>query len=163
MRTHPAVQRGAVDPEQPGSIAEIAGWQAWLSGNGRQVIGYIRCRWCFKRVEFVLELRGIDGFSRIFRREPDDDVTQFPVVAGEAVVFPELQSFRTQFKRCLLDLLRVISAEMVEQDQLVTTQFAQRRDGDREYAEAVVKVAAKCPGPDRIAQGAIGCGGDARA
>jgi len=63
----------------------------------------------------------------------------------------------------LLDLLRVKSAEMVEQDEFVIAQFAQRRDGDREYAEAVVKVAAKCSGPDRIAQVAIGCGDDARA
>ena len=34
---------------------------------------------------------------------------------------------------------------------------------DGEYVQAVVKVGAKCSGPDRIAQVAIGCGDDARA
>ena len=116
----------------------------------------------FQRIQFVLQLRKADGGSGIFCGQPDDDIAQFAGIAGKAVLFPALQRLRVQFKRRLFDLLRIISTEMGEQQQFVLPQFAQRRDQNREYIQAVIQVAAECAGFYRIAQIAVGCGDDAR-
>jgi hypothetical protein len=45
--------------------------------------------------------------------------------------------------------------EVLEQQQLVVRQVAQRRHGDREYRQPVVQVAAEAPSPHFLAQVAV--------
>src|SRR5688500_3820769 len=178
---HAAVEGGAIDAEQLRRLADVAARQAQrrldvaalpgLQGLveveraaalelAQRLLGDGVFRFAFRKALFFdiqrrLQLGRREALPGVFGGEPDDDVAQLAHVARKVVAQPARDG-------AIVELEEILS-EVIEQQQLVPLQLAQRRHAQREHRQAVVEIGPERAFAHRAPQVAVGGGYDAAA
>src|SRR5687767_6036329 len=181
LALHAAVERGAVHAEQLRRLADVAAREAQrgldvaalpgLEGLvevegaaalelaqrllGDAVFVFSSRKALLFEVQLGLQLGGRQALAGVLGGQPDDDVAQLAHVAGEVVAHPARDG-------AVVELEGILS-EVIQQQELVALELAQRRHAEREHREAVVEIGAESALAHRAAQVAVGGGEHAAA